>query len=194
MKDTVIFDLGNVLVSYDWVSYLDTFPYTKEIKERIANAIFKSPTWEDGDRGVYDEKTWLSAFINNDPSCEKEIRKVYKTLEGTIHRYEYTDALIQHFREKKYRIFFLSNYSQYLYERSKKELSFIENFDGGVFSYAEKCMKPELSIYKILLERYNIKSSNVVFYDDREENVRAATSLGMEGVVFTSDIVKQILR
>ncbi|OUP50818.1 HAD family hydrolase [Lachnoclostridium sp. An181] len=194
MKNTVIFDLGNVLVAYDWKKYLDQFPYSGETKKIIADAMFLNRTWEDGDLGVYDEESWLLAFIKNAPSHEKEIREVYANLEGTIHRFDYTDKLIQKFREKGFRIYFLSNYSEYLYRKSKEELSFIETFDGGVFSYSEKCMKPEVGIYKILLERYNIEPSNAIFYDDREENVKAAVELGMEGVVFTPNIVEEILR
>ena len=31
---------------------------------------------------------------------------------------------------------------------TKEELGFINSFDGGVFSYKEKCIKPEEKIYK----------------------------------------------
>ena len=36
---TVIFDVGNVLVGYDWKSYLHTFNYSEEIYERVADAV-----------------------------------------------------------------------------------------------------------------------------------------------------------
>ena len=38
--NTVIFDVGNVLVGYDWESYLRSFHYSEEIYQRIADAVF----------------------------------------------------------------------------------------------------------------------------------------------------------
>ena len=43
----VIFDVGKVLVDYDWESYLDSFGFAPEKRERIANATFLSPVWEE---------------------------------------------------------------------------------------------------------------------------------------------------
>ena len=41
----VIFDVGKVLVDYDWESYLDSFGFAPEKRERIANATFLSLVW-----------------------------------------------------------------------------------------------------------------------------------------------------
>ena len=49
--NTVIFDVGNVLVGYDWQNYLRTFHFAEEIYERIADAVFRNKDWEEGDRG-----------------------------------------------------------------------------------------------------------------------------------------------
>ena len=51
----VIFDVGKVLVDYDWESYLDSFGFAPEKRERIANATFLSPVWEERDRGLYED-------------------------------------------------------------------------------------------------------------------------------------------
>lgn len=183
----VIFDLGNVLVKYDWKSYLKQFGFPEETGKALADAIFLSAAWEEGDAGLYDEKTWLLAFIANAPKYENEIRMVYDTLGGCISRFEYTLDLIQSFREKGYRIYYLSNYSGYLKDASWESLSFLETFDGGVFSYQEKCLKPDEQIYRILLERYHLNPEDALFLDDRAENVAAAQKLGMNGIVWTPE-------
>lgn len=168
--NTVIFDLGRVLVEYDWKSYLDSFQFNKETYDIIANAMFLNEDWEAGDRGA-DPEEWLELFIDNAPEYEDEIREVYENLGECIYPFNYTLELIEYFEEKGCRIFYLSNYSEGLYEMSKDKLSFIEAFDGGVFSYEEKCIKPDKTIYKILLERYDIIPEDALFFDDREENV-----------------------
>lgn len=190
--NTVIFDLGNVLVEYNWRRYLDTFLFDEKTYDIIANAMFLNEDWEEGDRGATPQE-WLELFIENAPEYETEIRKVYKNLGECVCTFDYTADLIAHFREKGYRIFYLSNYSEDLVEKTKDKLAFIETFDGGVFSYKEKCIKPDKTIYKILLGRYDINSEDALFFDDRWENVEAAKELGIQGILFTSDTVKEYL-
>ena len=192
-KTTVIFDLGNVLVAYDWKSYLKTFSFDDNVFHTIANAMFLNSDWEEGDRGA-DAEQWLSLFIENAPEYEKEIRMVYENLEKCVYLFPYTLKLIQFFRKNGYRILFLSNYSEYLYEKTKGTLSFIETFDGGVFSFEETCIKPDKLIYERLLEKYHIAPEEALFFDDREENVRAAEELGIHGTLFTSETADKILK
>jgi len=91
------------------------------------------------------------------------------------------------------KIYYLSNYSEEMYRQSKERLSFLNHFDGGVFSWKEKCMKPDKDIYEILLSRYEIDPKHALFFDDREENVEAAAKLGIRGVVFRPEIARQML-
>ena len=192
--NTVIFDLGKVLVEYDWKHLMDRFRFDERTYQKVAEAIFLSDTWQQGDAGVYDETTWLEAFIENAPDCEAQIRQVYGQLSGCVWKYPYTDELIAYYRSKGFRIYYLSNYSEYLRNASKDVLSFLEQFDGGVFSYEEKCIKPEEKIYKILLERYDIKPEDALFYDDRDENTAKAWELGICGITWVPGMEKTILK
>lgn len=192
-KTTVIFDLGKVLVEYDWQSYLETFSFDDEVFHIISKAMFLNEDWETGDRGATSEE-WLSLFIENAPSYETEIRKVYRDLGECAYLFPYTLELVEYFEEKGYRIFFLSNYSEYLYEKTKEKLCFLDAFDGGVFSFHEKCIKPDKSIYMRLLERYNICPEEAIFFDDREENIRAAEEVGIHGILFTQETADKILK
>ena len=46
-------------------------------------------------------------------------------------------------------------------------------------------MKPDPEIYRILLERFNLKPEECVFIDDFPKNIEAARKAGMNGIVFT---------
>ena len=192
--NTVIFDVGNVLAGYDWKSYLRTFQYPEEIYERIGNAVFDNEDWLEGDIGRISMEEWLKLFIENAPDLEQEIRKVIGGFEGTIVPLSYTEEWIAYFRSLGYKLYYLSNYSRELYERTRDKLSFLDTFDGGIFSYEVKCIKPDERIYKILLDRYSICPKDAIFYDDRPENVEAAVRLGMKGIVFRQDIPLQMMR
>lgn len=65
--NTVIFDVGNVLVGYDWESYLRSFHYSEEIYQRIADAVFLNEDWLEGDIGRISTEEWRNLFIENAP-------------------------------------------------------------------------------------------------------------------------------
>ena len=59
MIDTVIFDLGKVLVEYDWESYLKQFCFDEKTFQVLADAIFLSEAWILGDQGAVTPEEWL---------------------------------------------------------------------------------------------------------------------------------------
>ena len=192
--DTVIFDLGKVLVDFDWKAYLKRFAYDIETYHHVADAIFNNEDWIEGDRGtVINTQEWLNLFIENDPLYEKQIREVYKNLGDTISIMPYTNEWIQYFRKRQFRIYYLSNYSCELYRQTQKQLQFLKEFDGGIFSWKEKCIKPDKRIYQCLLDRYQITPEKALFFDDRQENIEAAKQMGIQGVLFKKDIPLQMM-
>ncbi len=46
-------------------------------------------------------------------------------------------------------------------------------------------IKPDRAIFDALAEKYGLNLGECVFIDDREDNVEAAKSYGMQGIVFT---------
>lgn len=191
--DTVIFDLGQVLLKYDWESYLASFSYDEETYQAVADAMFLNEDWERGDEGLVTEEEWEALFIENAPAYEQVIREVFSGIRQTISPLDYTEKWVQFFKEKGFRLYYLSNYSEKLHRETKKYMDFLEPFDGGIFSYKEKCIKPDSRIYEILLKRYQIRPERSVFFDDRKKNVDAARRLGIKGVVFTPDIPYKML-
>ena len=59
-------------------------------------------------------------------------------------------------------------------------------FETLVISAEEGVAKPATEIYRRTLERVGVAAAQTMFVDDMEENVVAACSLGMAGVVFES--------
>lgn len=54
----IIFDVGQVLVSYDWESYLKAFRFPAEEEKLIAEKVFKSQIWNERDRGLLSEEEY----------------------------------------------------------------------------------------------------------------------------------------
>lgn len=191
--DTVIFDIGNVLLDYDWKSYLQGFHFSSEVFQILADAVFLNEDWERGDKGGITSRQWEKLFLENAPGYEKEIHQVFEKVSETIRPLPYTQELTESLKKHGYKLFYLSNYSEHLYNVTKHFMGFLDLFNGGIFSYTVGCIKPDESIYRLLLKKYSISPEKAIFLDDREENVKAALNLGLKGAVFSSKTAYHIL-
>ena len=63
MIENVIFDVGNVLMGYDWEEYLKSYNFPEEKYEKIADATFRNPIWEEQDRALHEESWYVDKFV-----------------------------------------------------------------------------------------------------------------------------------
>lgn len=142
MITTVIFDIGNVLAAYDWEDALKRLGYSKETREIIGNAVFRSADWNEMDRGVLTLEELLQRFIKRAPEYEKEIRQAIYNYKDMAHQYDYTKPWLKELKEKGLRLYYLSNYGEFGVQETLEALDFRELMDGGIFSYEVKMIKP----------------------------------------------------
>lgn len=185
MITTVIFDIGNVLVSFDWQKNLDSFGFPKEKREAIADAVYRSSDWNEMDRGVLTLEECAARFISNAPQYAEDIRKVVLATAGTIQPLSYTNDFLKTLKARGLKTYYLSNYGKFGYEVTKEKLDFTKLMDGGLYSYEVQMLKPNPWIYAELCRRYDITPSEAVFLDDTLKNVEAAKAFGMHGIHFT---------
>lgn len=182
--NTVIFDIGNVLVDFCWEKYFKSFGYSEEVYDKLVAATVKHPMWNEFDRGNLTEEQLLEAFIKNDPSIEKEIRQVYENLEGIIEKRDYAIPWVLGLKEKGYQVLVLSNYSQKSYRECANSMRFLDHVDGGVMSFQEHMVKPEPRIYQLIIDRYGLEPEKCVFIDDTQINLDAAEKFGIHTICF----------
>lgn len=185
MIKNVVFDVGKVLVYYepDWL--MDKLGYDEEKKKRMKAAMFHSPTWDEGDRGVLSKEELLEAFIANDPELEAEIRLCYERVGEVIDLMPHVIEWMEDLKGRGYHLYVISNYGENTFEKSMDKMAFIPYMEGMIFSYQYKMIKPDLMIYEQLLKEYNLDGSECVFIDDRQVNLDAAVNAGFAaGVLF----------
>ena len=59
---------------------------------------------------------------------------------------------------------------------------FFEDMDGKVIYCELHVIKPDEGIYRCLLEKYDLKAEECIFFDDLADNVETALRLGMQSV------------
>ena len=186
MINTVIFDIGRVLVEWDWYGYLRQFGFSEEKTKQLAQAIFKNESWKETDRGVWSDEKIIQSFIKEVPEYEEEVRAIWDDMGRCILKCEYTDAWIAELKQRGYQVYYLSNYGKTLREKSKGALNFTEHCNGGIFSYEIQKIKPDYAIYKALVDKYSLVPNQCVFLDDTLENVEAARQCQFHAVHFVT--------
>lgn len=182
----VIFDLGNVLLSFKPMVYLNSKIPDEDKSKQIYEQIFASEEWLMLDRGVITEEEAINKICNRNTEDSELIRLVMDNWYQLLTPIEGTVDILKELSCKGYKNYVLSNFHLLAYEDVTKRFDFFRYFDGGVISYEEKLMKPEKDIYDKLIRKYNIDPKETLFIDDSIENVESAKKLGLEGILFVN--------
>ena len=185
MIKNIVFDISNVLAPFRFKEFLAEKGFDGLTIKRIIKASAMTPYWTEYEKGKLTYEEAMDAFISQDPGIADELRKAYDSCSGIMGRYDYTEGWIDELKDGGYKLYCITNFTPAGYEQCYDRISFIERFDGCIFSFKEGIAKPDPLIYKTLLSRYNLKAEECVFIDDTEENVRSAEQLGFTGIVFT---------
>lgn len=182
--ENIIFDVGQVLVKYDWETYLDSFGFPKEERDTIAKAVFLSDVWNERDRSSQDEQYYVDEMVKAAPQYEKDIREVMRRSNETVEKMDYAETWVKYLKDKGYHVYILSNYATDTLNRTQEQLPFLKHVDGAVFSCQVKQIKPKSDIYQTLISRYHLNPEKSVFLDDRKENCEAAEKFGIHTIQF----------
>ena len=182
--DTVVFDLGNVLIPFNprWL-------FRKMVPDDASIESFFSETgFEEWNLGMDAGRPFAEGiaahserFPHHRPLFEAFYHRWHETVGEPIT--ESVDMLLS-LRRSGVRTFALTNFSAETYPLAVARFPFLSEFDGTVVSGEEGVVKPDPEIYLRLMQRYSITASRAVFIDDRRENVEAARRLGLHGIHF----------
>lgn len=176
MPKNIILDLGGVMINYDPTEYIETFPYPKELKAKLYDAIFHDDTWMKSDYGIYPTyQDMVPIFVCHHPELKDEIEAFFNPKWLDVYSIlPNGESLFNQLYEKGYDIYILTNFFSDGFNTIYRKYDFFKKVKGCVVSSFEKTRKPEDKIYHTLLERYHLNPEDCLFIDDNLENVRAA--------------------
>ncbi|MDO5980413.1 HAD family hydrolase [Flavivirga spongiicola] len=186
--DTIIFDLGGVLI--DWnpeYVYLDEFNGDREKMQWFFDNICTNDWNENQDAG-YPMAKATEERVALFPEYETLIRMFYgrwvemlgEAITGTVN-------ILKRLKEsKKYKVVALTNWSGETFPIALDKFEFLHWFEGIIVSGDEKTRKPFDAIYNLTLDRFSITAENSIFIDDNLRNIEAANALGINGIRFKS--------
>lgn len=184
MIKNVIFDFGCVLVYWSQHNLYDTHFGSKEKTDWFVDNIC---TWEwnnQTDLGKSFAES-VAEKVAEYPEWETEIRMYWERWEDMLNgEVPGMKEWICELKNAGYKVYGLSNWSHETFPMVKDKYEAFSMMDGIVMSGQELIAKPDLRIYKILLERYGLKAEECVFIDDRKENIVAGEQVGIRGIIF----------
>lgn len=190
MVKNIVFDIGNVILNFDYKKILSKYTLDKNEQNFIEKNIINSPEWLGYaliDTG-YITKNDAIKIVQDRTNHEND--KLVENFWNTYNNYAYIDnrvlELIRKLKNKEYNIYLLSNTNEQTFKIIKKSGLF-EMVDGYVLSYIEHQVKPYEGIYKKLINRYNINPSESIFIDDNKENIETGNKLGFISLKVESD-------
>jgi epoxide hydrolase-like predicted phosphatase len=182
----IIFDLGNVIIE---LHYDRSIRMLQEITGRseteISEMLVTAPLLQQFEVGKISEDEFRKSFSEhmNISVSPKQFDEIWNALLGEI-SLERIERLAE--LKKKYRTCVLSN-TNAIHERcfnqnlqSSHGFSEIgELVDYAYYSHHIQLRKPDADIYEFVLAQEDLLPTEVLFIDDREDNILAASKLGI---------------
>jgi glucose-1-phosphatase len=185
MIKNLVFDLGNVLISFKPADYLDKLGYTPEHKNIILSDVFRSREWQLMDKGEITREEAASTISERSSLKREEIEDVLDLRTKILHPIKENIRLLPALKKSGFKLYFLSNFPGDIFDEVFDRNPFFGLFDGGYISAWIKIAKPDRRIFEILLETYSLIPEECLFIDDDESNVQAAGLVGMSSVCLT---------
>ncbi|MBI1224418.1 MAG: HAD-IA family hydrolase [Bacteroidetes bacterium] len=187
MYNTIIFDLGGVLIDWNPDYVFDTIFDDPERKKFFYENIC-TPHWNEEQDAGRTLQAATDLLLDEHPEWQTEIAAYYgrwsemlgDCIQGTV------DIFKELKDSGKYKIYALTNWSAETFPIALEKFDFLHWFDGIVVSGTEMTRKPFPEFYQILLDRYEVAPSEAIFIDDNLRNVLAGKEMGIESIQFHS--------
>jgi epoxide hydrolase-like predicted phosphatase len=196
MIKNIVFDLGNVLISFRPFEYLSKNNYSPDMINIIFNDIFRSQEWLLLDDGKITTTEAIDCIAQKSSLKKEEIVRIFNERTRIFHSLDNNARILPALKKQGFKLYYISNFPFDIFEEVKSDFAFFKYFDGGIISSEVKCSKPDKEIFRIFLERYKLLPEECFFIDDIEINVIAAESSGMKGFITfgSSDISKDLTK
>ena len=178
----VIFDLGKVLLDFDFtIAAKELARYSPQEEEQILESINQSPLLHTFERGDWSEAQFfqkLSVECRLEASLE-ELKKGFAEIFTPVpSMVEFMESL----KERGIPVMVFSNTNVTAVDYIRAAFPFFEHFDAYCLSYEHGCMKPDTTLYGVAQLMTRCTPGNLLFLDDRAENVHAARQMGWNAI------------
>ncbi|TLX71670.1 HAD family phosphatase [Labilibacter sediminis] len=186
----IIFDWGGVITNIDYGATINAFEkYGIENFEEYYSKTHQSELFILHETGQISPDEFRASLIKETrvPISDEELDSAWMAMlkETPFENIELLESL-----KNKYRLFLLSNtnaihvkrYSEVLKEKLGLDNGLSDLFEEVYYSHEVGMKKPDVKIFKYLMEENKLKPSETLFIDNSIQNIDAAKSLGLKTI------------
>jgi FMN phosphatase YigB (HAD superfamily) len=181
-KPIILFDVMGVLIQDPFYTHMAAF-FGMDFQQLLDA---KHPSaWLEFERGEISEQDFFTKFFKDGRRFDGE-----GLVESMKNAYEYIDGmpeLLETLNATGYQLHTFSNYPSW--HRHIEEKLKLSNYLSWTFVSCEGAMKglrkPQSEAFETAIKYFGRPAEELVFIDDRKENVAAAASAGMQALHFT---------
>ena len=183
MIKNIIFDLGNVLVRVDFARSKKLL-LSAGVKEEDLKRFFNKKIRNDFELGRISTSEFMDrAYLELGRNVTKtKLKKLFVDMFEEIP--EMKRFLKQLAKEKKFRLYILSNTNPLHFNYCRKRFKYINLIDKFILSYKIKMVKPNRGVFKMVIKKFNLVTSETLFVDDLVENCKAAEDTGIKTICY----------
>lgn len=179
----VVFDIGNVLVTWDPEKLYDAV-IGEDRRKRMFDQVDLHGMNELVDLGAPFKETIYST-AEKYPDWGDEVRMWYdRWIEMASPVLDQSVQCLRALRAKDIPVFALSNFGIESFDYAVTKYPFLDEFDKRYISGHLRCIKPDASIYRIVEKDCGVAPENLLFADDRLDNCEAAIERGWHAHLF----------
>lgn len=179
----IVFDLGKVLVDFDYsiagrrVAALADLPEAaiQSFLER-SPALVRFETGQMNAEEFYEEVRRATGFRGGFEEFAAFFADIFWEIPEMV-------ALHRALREQGFATWIFSNTNPLAVGHIRRNFPFFSEFDGYILSYEVGAMKPDAKIYEAFEARTGRGGAEVLYLDDRPENVAAGAARGWQVIL-----------
>jgi 2-haloacid dehalogenase len=185
MIDTVVFDLGNVLVRWDPRLALAGRLPARDAEAFLVDFEFMAFNHQqDAGRSWADARDELAASAPEHlPALDLYLEHFADAIAGPVPG---SEQLVRELRDVGLRLLGLTNWSAETFHLAVPAAPVIGLLEDVLVSGEVGVAKPDPRIFALLTQRYGLRPDRTVFADDSAANVAAGSAAGYDAVLFTT--------
>ena len=179
----VVFDLGKVLVDFDYsIAARKVAARSARTIEHLRSFLESSPLLVEYETGWLTRKEFF-AEICRATGFHGTVEEFGEFFADIFTEIPPMIELHAGLRRRGIPTYIFSNTNDLAIEHVRRNFPFFRNFDGYIFSYEVKAMKPDAKIYDALEKLTGRRGAEILYLDDRPENVAGGAARGWRTIL-----------
>jgi putative hydrolase of the HAD superfamily len=179
----IVFDLGKVLVDFDYsIAGRRIAAHANVPAAQVQAVLDHAPLLVRFETGRITRQEFY-AEVRRQTGFRGSLTEFAEFFSDIFTEMPAMTALHAELRRRRFPTFIFSNTNDLAVEHIRRRFPFFAGFDGYILSYEVGSMKPHAAIYEALESLSGRRGADIIYLDDRPENVAAAADRGWNAVL-----------